>query len=259
MRIRLLLTYDGTDFAGWQLQDTSREPRPTIQGALERAIHKVVGQEVRVHGSGRTDAGAHALGQVAHFDSPIPLGHYDLRRALGQHLPSSIVIRQAWEAPEDFHSLFSAKSKVYVYRILNREVPSALHRNRLWWVRRPLEVQPLNEMASQLLGRHNFKSFQTRGTPIENTERVITKALWVERRPGLFEFQVQANGFLKQMVRNLVGTMVDLQLRGREPVELGEILRAEDRRAALTTAPAHGLYLVRVFYPEDLDNRCRKI
>jgi tRNA pseudouridine38-40 synthase len=259
MRIKLLISYDGTDFAGWQLQDSAVEKKPTIQGTLEDAIGKVIKHPVRLHGSGRTDAGAHAIGQVAHFDSPIDLGHYDLRRALAKHLPPSIVVRGVWEAPADFHSLFQASGKTYKYLILNRQIPSAIHRQFQYWVRRPLDLEHLQECSRLILGQHDFKSFQTRGTPVESTIRQIYSADWRRRSPHVLEFSITGNGFLKQMVRNLVGTMMDLNLRKEAPSLMTSILESQDRRAARAAAPSHGLYLYRVFYPQGLDNKCRKL
>ena len=259
MRIKLLISYDGTDFAGWQLQDAGRQLKPTIQGTIERALEKMFHQPVRVHGSGRTDAGAHAIGQVAHFDAPRDVSHYDLRRAITQHLPDSIVIRGAWEAPPDFHSLFQAERKTYKYLVLNRQVPSALHCRYQSWVRQPLDWAHLNACAAHFLGERDFKSFQTRGTPVKSTIRTIYAASWRKKSPHVLEFTITGNGFLKQMVRNIVGTMLDLNLRGESPDLIPEIFAANDRAAARAAAPSHGLYLMKVFYPQELDNKCRKL
>lgn len=256
-RIKLLVSYDGTDFGGWQTQAPGR---PTVQGTLEEALQRLFDKQIRLYGSGRTDAGAHALGQVCHFDSPRELSRFRLKKALGRWTPDSIAILRAWQAPPEFHSLFSAQKKTYIYRILNRPEPSALMARYAWWLERPLSLSALEEMSAQLLGRHDFKSFQTRGTELKTTtERIIYSAQWQRRGPHVLEFRLTGSGFLKQMVRNIVGTLVDLNYRGSPPEEFDAIVAARDRRAASATAPAHGLYLFRVYYPQILDNACREI
>ena len=255
-RIRLLISYDGTDFHGWQMQTSEQ---PTIQSTLESALARIFGQSVRVHGSGRTDAGAHSVGQVAHFDAPRDIASYDMRRAINRWLPNSIVVRAVWAAPRDFHSLFSAQRKTYKYWIWNHRVPSALYARYRHWVARPLDMEYLQKCSDLLLGEHDFKSFQTAGTPIISTVRRIEKASW--RRVGrhTLEFTICGNGFLKQMVRNIVGTMLDMGRLGEAPSEMSRILTACDRQAARASAPAHGLYLYRVEYPQLLDSQCRKL
>ena len=267
MRIKLLLSYDGYDFSGWQLQASdehaqrqkTRGVSTTIQGTIEDALAKVLRHPVRLHGSGRTDAGAHAIGQVAHFDTSLNVEKYDLRRAITRYLPDSIVVRKVWQAPDDFHSLFQCTSKTYKYLILNRQIPSAIHRHYQYWVRRPLNLSYLNECTQKLEGTFDFKSFQTRGTPVETTIRTIFSAGWRQRSPHVLEFTITGSGFLKQMVRNIVGTAIDMNLRNESPSKIESILAAQNRQAAGPAAPAHGLYLYRVFYPPDLDNKCREL
>jgi tRNA pseudouridine38-40 synthase len=256
-RIKLLVSYDGTDYSGWQIQAAGQQ---TVQGTLERALEKIFLQPLRVHGSGRTDAGAHALGQVCHFDAPRDIASYNFRKALGRWTPDSIAIRDVWHAPDDFHSLFSAQKKTYKYRILNSKVPSALRTRYTWWVDQKLELETLQRTSQLLLGEHDFKSFQTSGTDLKTgTVRSIYAADWRQASPQILEFSITGSGFLKQMVRNIVGTVVDLTLRQERPEELQRIMAACDRRQARATAPAHGLYLYKVYYPHSLDKKCRKL
>lgn len=256
-RVKLLLRYDGTDFSGWQKQKQSS--LPTVQGTMEKLLSKIFNEPVRVIGASRTDAGVHALGQIAHFIAPKPLGNYKILRSLNAMAPPALVVRAGWQAPEDFHALASSTGKTYRYRIHNSGLRDPLRRHRMAWVAQPLDIAFLNQAASHLIGTHDFKSFQTAGSDVSTTERTILGAVWRRLSPTVVEFSITGSGFLKQMVRNLVGTMIDLQM-GREPHEMmKEILNALDRRKALSTAAPEGLYLVKVHYPESLDIRCRKL
>ncbi len=257
-RVRLLLSYDGTEFAGWQRQ-TQQTHLKTIQGSIEEALLKIYGRPIHILGASRTDTGVHALGQVAHFDSPKDPESFNLRYALQSLLRPNIVPKAAWLAPPDFHAIGHSVKKTYKYHILNREVPSALRYQRTHWVRFPLDVAYLNELSQVLVGRQDFKSFQTTGTVVKTTVREIFSASWERKPHDTLVFTVTGNGFLKQMVRNLVGTLIDLAQERATPERLREILDAKDRRLAGASAPAQGLYLYRVYYPEDLDNKCRKL
>lgn len=254
--IKLLISYDGTDYQGWQ----SQPGKATVQDTVEAVLSKMYNQPIRVFSSGRTDAGTHAVGQVVHFAAPKVLsGEHRLLRAMNSLLPEDIVIKGAWLAPEEFHARRSAIRKTYIYRIWNHPIRSALWRNRALHVPHPLNLAHLNELATLLVGRKDFKSFQTQGTAVKTTIRRIDNCRWVARAPGLIELQIRGNGFLKQMVRNLVGTMLYLERNRLPATELTRIFAARDRQAAKATAPAHGLYLHRVEYPGDLDNKCRKL
>jgi tRNA pseudouridine38-40 synthase len=256
-KIKLLISYDGADFQGWQ-----RQPgKPTIQGTLESVLTQLYGEPIKIVGSGRTDAGTHAVGQVAHFAAPKIFGKEErLVRALNSLLPDSIVVKDAWLAPDDFHALFSCKRKTYLYRIWNHPVKSALWRGRALWVGEPLDLERLNQYARALVGEKDFKSFQTTGTPVKSTVRRIDLCTWSASNSGhLLEFRIRGNGFLKQMVRNLVGTQLYLERHQADLTRLLDILEAKDRQAAKATAAAHGLYLTRVEYPRALDNKCRKL
>jgi tRNA pseudouridine38-40 synthase len=271
-RVRLHLSYDGTDFHGWQRQtDTyGNTTQITGQGTIEAAVEKLFGEKLSVVGASRTDAGVHAQMQVAHFDcKKDPTLFRDLRYSLQCLTPSSLVVKEAFLAPFDFHSIATATDKTYRYSILNRRVPSALRRRTTWWVREPLSVDFLNEASQYLVGTHDFKSFQTSGTFVESTIRTLTKLTWQVVAPSESKldaqiadtllFEIHGEGFLKQMVRNIVGTLVDLQANGKSPADIKAVLEAKDRRKAGNTAPPQGLFLSSIRYPHELDNRCRPL
>jgi tRNA pseudouridine38-40 synthase len=256
MRIRLLLSYDGSDFQGWQKQPG----RTTVQGTLENVLTQIYNEPVRVVGSGRTDAGTHAVGQVAHYEAPKKLARQDkLIRSLNALLPPSAVVKAAWEAPDDFHALASARRKTNVYRVWNHPIRSALWHSRALHIPHPLDMRRLSSFTLDILGRKDFKSFQNEGTPVKSTVRLIDTCVWENRSPHLVEFRVRGNGFLKQMVRNLVGTMLYLERNGGGRAQFRDIFAARDRQAAKATAPAHGLYLYSVEYPRALDKKCLKL
>lgn len=257
-KIKLLISYDGTDYQGWQRQSAGAS---TVQGALETVLTQVYSEPIKIVGSGRTDAGTHAVGQVAHFDAPKIFNKEErLVRAVNSLLPDSIVVKDAWHAPDDFHALFSARRKTYIYRIWNHPIRSALWRNRALWVPQPLNLELLNQYSRGILGEKDFKSFQTAGTPVKTTVRRISRCEWTALKGGpLLEFRITGSGFLKQMVRNLVGTQLYLERHQSELSRLYDIFDAHDRQAAKATAAAHGLYLYRVEYPQALDNKCRKL
>lgn len=256
-KIKLLISYDGADYQGWQ-----RQPgMPTVQGTLENVLSQIYAHPVKVVGSGRTDAGTHAVGQVAHFVEPKKFSQDErLTRALNALLPDSVVVKAAWEAPEDFHALFSAKRKTYIYRIWNAPTRSALWRGRALWIPEKVDLERLNLYARAMVGERDFKSFQTTGTPVKSTVRRIDLCAWSASKTGhLLEFRIRGNGFLKQMVRNLVGTQLYLERHQADLTKLLDIFEAKDRQAAKATASAHALYLYRVEYPRALDNKCRKL
>lgn len=268
MRIKLLIAYDGTDYAGWQRQsEDSPDPRPTLQATLEAALSKVFNDTIKVQASGRTDAGVHAEAQVLHFNVPCDSNDkpvkdpstMNLVRSLNALTPASLAVKKAWMAPDDFHALHSAERKTYRYQIHNSTVPHP-HRNRYTsWFKKPLDINKLNGLSEVLLGTHDFKSFQTSGTPIKNTVREISKAQWTQPEPDLLHFHITGTGFLKQMVRNIVGTVLYLHQNDGTPAQMKDILVAKDRQAAKQTAPAEGLFLQSVEYPSSLDNQCREL
>lgn len=255
MRYKMVLAYDGGCFNGWQKQPSGP---PTVQGTLEKILKQILGQPTRIIGSGRTDTGVHALMQVAHFDSDKSLNS-SFTRSLNALAPDGLVIKSLQTAPDDFHALASVESKTYVYRIWNAPVPSVTRRHFSLHVMKPLDVEKLNDLSRLLIGELDFKSFQSRGTPVATTVRKVSRAEWRHASRHMIEFEIAGEGFLKQMVRNIVGTLLYLERKGLSQEDLGSILEASDRQAAKATAPPHGLFLYRVKYPAALDNRCRKI
>ncbi len=240
---KITLEYDGTAYHGWQVQPNL----PTIQGTLEAVIKQVAQQPVNVTGAGRTDAGVHAMGQVAHFSTTARLSADEWLRALNGLLPPDIAVLSVEDVPESFHARFSAKSKLYRYRLLTRVHRSALGRDKILHYPYPLDLDAMEAAARPLIGQHDFTSFQGSPTDTENPVCAVTK-LTVDRFGDEVIFEVEADRFLKQMVRNIVGTLLEV---GRGKLQAGAvagILAAKDRTKAGPTAPAHGLYLVKVDY-----------
>jgi tRNA pseudouridine38-40 synthase len=244
--ILLTLEYDGSAYHGWQRQPNAL----TIQEVVETALAKMLGHAVRVHGSGRTDAGVHALGQVAHFRTASQLPLTAFREGLNSLLPRDIAVLQVREVPAGFHARYGAVAKTYEYRILNRPTRSPLHLHSCWWLSRPLDLNLMQAASQRVVGTHDFAAFQASGSDVKTTVRQVTQAFWQELPGGWKYFVITANGFLRGMVRNLVGTLVEVGW-GKRPVEdLTRILASRDRRLAGPSAPAAGLYLKEVIYPE---------
>lgn len=255
-RVRLHVSYEGTPFEGW-----ARQPAParTVQRELESAVSRVFGRPTEVVGASRTDSGVHALQQVVHFDAPRdPQKFQDLPYSLQSCLPPEIVVQSAFLAPDEFDASWDAESKIYRYVIWNGPRPHPFRRKTALWIRRPLNLPRLQEYAEIIKGFHDFASFRNAGGSAKTSERKILQARW-ERRGRRVFFHVHGEGFLKQMVRNLVGTMLELEKDDRPPEALKSILEAKDRRSAGATAPPEGLFLVQIFYPTVLDNKCRKL
>lgn len=256
-KVRFTVAYDGTGYCGWQKQ--KQENQISVAHVIEKALERVFNEKITLFASGRTDAGVHALNQVCHFSTQRkidPAKNWDICWALNSHLPSGIVVKKAWIAPEEFHATISATHKTYRYLILNRSRPSA-HLNRYMdWIRKDVDIEHLRVSSRFLLGNHDFKSFQSVGTPITDTVREIFRADWEWRKPHVLQFTITGDGFLKQMVRNIVGTGLMLERRQEDPMRMKEILESMDRRQAGPPAPAQGLYLMRVYYPQDLDKQC---
>ncbi|MCS6303042.1 MAG: tRNA pseudouridine(38-40) synthase TruA [Nitrospira sp.] len=241
--IKLILEYDGTAYSGWQ-----RQPgRPTIQEAVETAILGVTQINVPVIGAGRTDAGVHALGQVASFHIDRDMTPREWTRALNAHLPTSIVVRSAARMPDTFHARYSAKGKLYEYRILNRPERPAVARDYCWHIHQPLDDAAMNQAGLALIGPHDFSSFQTQ--PTDNDDPMChLQRFTVFREGDRLRIGTYADRFLKQMIRSIVGTLVEVGLNKRTPESLHTILKARDRSAAGKTAPPQGLFLMRVDY-----------
>ncbi len=241
--IKLILEYDGTAYAGWQRQ----LKQPTIQETVETAIEGVTQTKVSVAGAGRTDAGVHAIGQVASLQIDRDMTPREWTRALNAHLPETIAARSAAIMPDSFHARHSAKSKLYEYRILNRPDRPAVDRHYCWHVYKPLNDAAMNQAAMALIGSHDFSSFETQ--PTENDDPIChILRLTVFRQGEHLRVEAYADRFLKQMVRSIVGTLVEVGLGKRQPDSLKTILNARDRSAAGKTAPPQGLFLVHVDY-----------
>jgi tRNA pseudouridine38-40 synthase len=248
--IRLLLEYDGTRYHGWQRQADA----VTIQQTLEEALERLTGEAVALIGSGRTDAGVHARGQVANFrtESAIPLQAF--HHGLNSLLPKDIAVLEATDAEPAFHARKSARSKTYEYRIFNRGNRSPLHRNYAWWIAPVLEVAAMAQAAAILPGEHDFTAFRASGSDNLNPVRRVLAASWREEPGDWLSFTITATGFLRGMVRSLVGTMAEVG-RGKAPATLlAELLESGARHLAGPTAPPQGLYLVEVFYGEVADS-----
>ncbi len=253
-RFRILISYKGLKYYGWQRQTNL----PSIQSTVEAALKKIFQKDIPVIGAGRTDTGTHALGQTAHFDlSVIP--KFCLQKALNAFLlPKDICVRRVWKAPPYFHALRSAIGKHYKYFILNRPIPCVLRKGLIYWYPYRMDINLLQRMNQTLSGWQDFKSFQNAGTPVKSTIRNIRFAQWKKRKKQVWVFEIQGEGFLKQMIRNIVGTQLSL-LKEKEPLKKwNKIFHAKDRRAACETAPALGLYLYKVSYPPELDKECQK-
>lgn len=246
MHFRLTLEYDGTNYAGWQLQ----AEQDSIQGRLEAALAQLFGEAIRVRAAGRTDAGVHALGQVAAFQAPRPFECEELRRALNALLPPDIAIREAAAAPASFDPRRDATSRIYEYRILNRATRSALDYRYAWLVREQLDLFAMNQAASRLLGEHDFAAFRTLGSAEQTTRRRVFLSQWRATGDAQLLYRVEATAFLRHMVRTMVALMVEVGRGKIAPDAVTTILASLDRAQAPGAAPPHGLYLIEVRYPE---------
>lgn len=241
--IKLTLEYDGTAYAGWQRQPD----QPTVQAAVEAAIAGVTQINTPVIGAGRTDAGVHAMGQVASFHINRDMTPREWTRALNAHLPKSIVVRSVALMPDTFHARHSAKGKLYEYRILNRPERPAVERDYCWHIHQPLDDAAMNQAGLALIGSHDFSSFQTQ--PTDNDNPICHLQQFTVFRDGdRLRIEAYADRFLKQMIRSIVGTLAEVGLHKRPPDRLTHILDARDRSAAGKTAPPQGLFMVRVDY-----------
>lgn len=242
--IKLIIEYDGTSYCGWQRQRNGL----SIQQLIEESIGRMTGEESRVIGSGRTDAGVHAIGQVAHFHTGSSLGERNLLMGINSLLPADITVREVREADLSFHARFDVKSKIYLYRICNRPVRPALERHRAWFIWAPLDIGRIKEALVLFRGRHDFSSFCSTHTDSPDHVRTILDIVVKADDSGMINISLEADGFLRYMVRNIVGSLVDIGRGKISREDLAGILEAKDRRKAGLTAPPQGLFLKEVRY-----------
>ena len=243
-RYRLLIEYDGTSLAGWQLQDD----QPSVQGVLEAAVEKLHGQHCLVYGAGRTDAGVHALAQVAHVDLPKVWDPFVLRNAInGNVRPARVSVLEAEEVGDDFHARFSATERRYLYRILNRRAPPALDAGKVWHVPVPLDVGAMHDAAQVLVGKHDFSTFRAASCQAQSPVKTLD-ALKVSRYGEDIEIEAVARSFLHNQVRSMVGTLKQVGEAKWSARDVQKALAAKDRAACGVVAPPQGLYLVSVGY-----------
>lgn len=244
MRYLLTLEYDGTPFVGWQRQDNG----PSVQGALEAAIEKLSGERVTVAGAGRTDAGVHALGQVAHFDLAKTFEPGKVRDALNYHLrPDPVSVLDAAEVNEEFHARFSAVGRHYLFRILNRRSPPALEAGKVWHVSSRLEAEAMHAAAQLLVGCHDFTTFRAAECQAQSPVKTLDR-LDVSRRGEEIHIEASARSFLHHQIRSFAGTLKLVGEGKWQPRDVKRALEARDRAACGPVAPPEGLYLVRVDY-----------
>ncbi|MCC6915245.1 MAG: tRNA pseudouridine(38-40) synthase TruA [Rhodospirillaceae bacterium] len=243
-RFKLIIEYDGAPYVGWQRQDNG----PSVQGALEDAVRGYCQVKAVVHGAGRTDAGVHALGQVAHVDIPRDDRPHVVVNALNAHLrPHPIAVLGAEKVDEEFHARFSALERAYEYRILNRRAAPALDIGRVWWVAQPLDARAMHEAAQRLVGNHDFTSFRAAECQAKSPQKTLDQ-LDVARHADMIVVTARARSFLHHQVRNMVGTLKLVGEGKWSPRDVTDALEARTRSAAGPTAPPGGLYFARVTY-----------
>lgn len=241
LNIKIIIEYDGSHYSGWQKQQNLS----TIQGKIEEAIKKITGEEIEIFASGRTDAGVHALGQVANFEIESKIPAEKFKFAINQHLPEDIRVLSSEKTIAGFHARFSAKRKTYLYRIQTGEVRRPFERNLSYFVKGDLDIEKMIDCAKYLIGEHDFSSFKSEGSSARHFVREIY-SLDVRRKEDIIEIEISGNGFLYNMVRIIAGTLIEAG-KGREQ-NIPKILMAKDRTLAGPTAPAHGLFLKEVLY-----------
>jgi tRNA pseudouridine38-40 synthase len=241
--LKITLAYDGTRFVGWQRQAEGE----SIQGLLEDALARFEGAPVTVHGAGRTDAGVHALGQVASVRVTCAHDVETLSRALNVHLPPEVRVVAVEEASQDFHARFSARSKTYRYQIRNAAIATPFERLYVWHLPERLTLASMQQAAATLVGTHDFAAFRSVGGDTVSTVRTVTASTW-EAHDGLLVYEIRGNGFLRHMVRAIVGTLVDVGRGWRTAESVAGLLAGGRRSDAAATAPPHGLFLVGVDY-----------
>ncbi|MEI3336682.1 MAG: tRNA pseudouridine(38-40) synthase TruA [Clostridium sp.] len=241
--VKLTIEYDGTNYCGWQKQNNEK----TIQEEIEKAIYKAVGEVVEVIGSSRTDAGVHARGMVANFKTNATIPFDRFKYAINDKLPDDIAIIESEEVSEDFHARYDSKGKTYCYSIINRQQKPAIGRNYVYHFKWDLDIEKMREACKHFIGKHDFKAFRSLGSSVKTTERTI-KELYIESEGEKINIFITADGFLYNMVRIIVGTLLKVG-RGKIPVEdIEKIILLGDRKKAGPCVPAQGLILEKVYY-----------
>ena len=243
MRIRLIVEYDGTNYAGWQRQKNGY----SVQQALEEAFERASSQRAAITGAGRTDAGVHALAQVAHMDTDCTIPPHKISYAMNTFLPPDIRVKRSEKAEDDFHARFNARGKTYRYTIYNAPHPSAIYRNLSCHISSSLDLCAMRSATECLLGTHDFASFCAAGSEVKDTVRTIHAITIAEETPFI-HIEVTGSGFLYHMVRIIAGTLIDIGLKRIPSERMQEILAGKSRTIASATAPAQGLVMVAVYY-----------
>jgi tRNA pseudouridine38-40 synthase len=243
--IRLVIAYDGTAYLGWQRQ----KEHPTVQGTIEDVLSRLTQQNITLNGAGRTDAGVHAWGQVASFKTRSDLPAAKLEGALNALLPRDILIRHVQEAPPTFHARYSSQAKIYDYMIHSQRHPSPFLRHYAWAIREPVDLELIKEGLLILKGEQDFSSFQTQGSEVSSPVRILYQARVLPIPWAGFRLRFKANGFLRHMVRNMVGILLRLGLKRITLEDLQAAIQAKDRSKTGEMAPPHGLFLRKVIYP----------
>ncbi|HYE81820.1 MAG TPA: tRNA pseudouridine(38-40) synthase TruA [Clostridia bacterium] len=243
--IKLIIEYDGTNYCGWQVQENG----PSVQAEIEKALKVITGENIRINGSGRTDAGVHARGQVANFTAISSIPQEKFAYALNSLLPRDIVIKDSAEVPMDFHARYSAVGKKYSYLIINSKFPSALLRNYAYHINycERLDIDRIEKAAEAFIGTYDFSGFMSTGSKIADTVRTIFE-LSVEKEKDLIRFNYKGNGFLYNMVRIITGTLLYVGIGRIDPESIRDIILSKNRDRAGITVPACGLYLEEVYY-----------
>lgn len=245
MRVKLVVAYEGTNYCGWQVQPNGI----TIEEVLNQHLSRLLGEDIKVTGASRTDAGVHSMGNVAVFDTNTRMPAEKISYALNQGLPEDIVVQDSCQVPEDFHPRFSKSVKTYEYRILNRKFRLPLERNTSYFYHYPLDVAKMQQAADYLVGEHDFTSFSSVHAQTNTFVRTI-HSLDVDKNGDMISIRITGNGFLYNMVRIIAGTLIQVGAGMIEPSRMEEILAGKDRDLAGPTAPAHGLTMIGIAYEE---------
>lgn len=252
-RIKLVVAYEGTNYCGWQIQPSGI----TIESVLNQALSELVGEDIKVTGASRTDSGVHSLGNVAVFDTNTRIPPEKICYALNQRLPEDVVVQSSCEVAQDFHPRHCYSEKTYEYRILNRKIPIPTLRRDTYFYYRNLNVDKMKQAAEYLAGTHDFKSFCSIHTTVEDTVRTILSCE-AEQKESVITIRVTGTGFLYNMVRIIAGTLVQVGVGEKEPEDIIKILEKKERSAAGPTAPAHGLTMIGIEYKDGADGQKEK-